>query len=77
MYSKGQFLAFNCDYYKLPKEIDGDDPTCAEFWENFRKNGMQIKQFGDMQEIFCGKGNTPNQALYDLLEQMKNANIKK
>jgi hypothetical protein len=55
-YSGGIFTAWNLNADLVPKDISGDDVTCAVFWEN--------------NELPVGKGNTPEQAINDLSSLM-------
>ena len=50
-----KFTAWNLHCDKVPEEINGGDPECANFW-------------WDYQGI-VGKGDTPNEALEDLERQ--------
>ena len=52
VYSGASYLAFNLDFYLIPPDVDGDDPTCANFWLNY--------------EGIVGKGSTANEAFSDL-----------
>lgn len=56
-YSGGNYLAFKLYFYELPEDIDGSDPCCWKFWDNY--------------EGVVGKGDTPDEALYDLWEKVK------
>ena len=56
-YSKGKYLAFNLDYYDIPREIDGDDVECFDFWCFFEPN-----------KYIIGKGNTIKKALENLIK---------
>ena len=58
-YSGGVWTAFNLHKEQIPDAID-DDVSCRNFWtlaENFH--------------LAIGKGNTPDEALHDLEEKMK------
>lgn len=56
-YSGGKWTAWNQDFYDIPKEIDGDDVTCFEFWN-------------DNMEV-VGLGNTPEEACLDLITKIR------
>ena len=51
-YSGGNFTAWNLDIDEIPSAINGDDVSCHEFWIEY--------------EIIVGKGNTIQDAIYDL-----------
>ena len=53
-YSKGNYLAFPYDYWRLPLEIDGDDIECMLFWDKF--------------DGAVGRGSTPFDAIVDLMK---------
>ena len=55
-YSGGVFTAWNLDFFDVPKEIEGDDSECDNFW--FTYTGL------------VGKGRTPDEALEDLCKEM-------
>ncbi|MCP4266228.1 MAG: hypothetical protein GY777_11755, partial [Candidatus Brocadiaceae bacterium] len=54
-YSKGQYLAFNVDYYEIPEEIGGSDTDEMNFW-NIEESSHLV-----------GKGQTITEAAADLL----------
>lgn len=60
-YSQGIYTAWNQDFWKVPQEIEGDDMTCLNFWDDFIQ--------GDI--AFVGKGDTPTEALEDLKKVIK------
>lgn len=64
-YSGGRYTAWMCDPWDVPTEIDESDVPCALFWESY--------------EFPVGKGNTPLQAMEDLLVKINeyNANTHK
>ena len=64
-YSNGKYLAFNTYFYNLERDIAGDDTDCNSFWCDFEE--------GKIQFLFCGKGNTPEEAINQLLEQLQKA----
>lgn len=69
-YSGGKYVAFNetNDSGTLDDAI-GDDCSCAGFFsdiENPIKNINNI--FGE--KIYCGRGDTPNEALEDLAKKL-------
>lgn len=61
-YSGGKFLAFNDN--SVPAAVYGDDVICAGFWS---KTG---------HSYMVGKGNTPNEAIADLIKQKCETNLK-
>lgn len=62
-YSKGKYLAFNDDYYNIPKEVDGEGGDCSSFWSTF-PNKKALNGMG--KPLNVGRGNSPQDALYDL-----------
>ena len=59
-YSGGAFLALPLDFDEVPREIAGDDVTCATFWDENANDRL----------IPVGRGDTPQAAYEDLLKQM-------
>ena len=57
-YSGGNFLAFNLESPKVPKEIFGDDLTAMDFWSHYK--GV------------VGLGGSPESAMNDLVKKLKN-----
>lgn len=57
-YSGGKWLAFPLDYWNVPAEVDGGDIECMMFWDTY--DGV------------VGKGNTPQEAMEDLINKMGN-----
>ena len=58
-YSGGKYIAFNLEPWDVPKAVDGSDSECSNFWWG-----------NDCQEFMIGKGETPEEACYDLIEKM-------
>lgn len=56
-YSGADWLAFSLDYWNVPDEVDGGDPECMMFWEDY--DGV------------VGKGNTPELAMANLVAKME------
>lgn len=56
-YSKGKWLAFACDFWDVPDEIEGGDTECELFWIDY--------------DYVVGKGDTPQEAFDNLKEQMQ------
>ena len=56
IYSEAQWLAFPLEHYDVPAEVDGDDMTCVDFWQDYAEP--------------VGKGDTPDEALRDLVTIM-------
>jgi hypothetical protein len=52
VYSGGAFVAFPLYYWDVPKEVDGSDTECAEFWNGYEEP--------------YGIGETPDKAYWDL-----------
>lgn len=56
-YSHGIYTAWNLDFEEIPTEINDEDVICHGFWlEN---------------KIIVGKGNTPIEAMHNLIELIK------
>ena len=55
-YSGAEWLAFPLDYFKVPDEVDGEDSECMMFWDSY--DGV------------VGKGDTPQEAIGDLIKKM-------
>lgn len=55
-YSGAEWLAFPLDYFNVPDEVDGGDPECMMFWDSY--DGV------------VGKGDTPQEAMGDLIKKM-------
>lgn len=61
VYSGGAFLAFNLMPHSVAAlDIDVGDCDCLYFWEN------------EAKDYIIGKGNTSEEALYDLIKLLKN-----
>ena len=59
-YSGAVYTAWNLEAQDIPMEVSGGDPSCMNFWYNFK--GV------------VGLGNTPNEAKKDLEKQILNQN---
>lgn len=59
-YSGARYLAFNVDFHDMPDEVGGGDTEEEDFWI----------LSGTYKEYKIGKGNTPNDAYYDLYRQL-------
>ena len=55
-YSHGEWLAFACDFWDVPEDIEYEDSECEWFW--------------GANEYIVGKGRTPQEAFNNLKEQM-------
>lgn len=55
-YSGAEWLAFPLDYFNVPDEVDGGDSECMMFWDSY--DGV------------VGKGDTPQEAMGDLIKKM-------
>lgn len=68
-YSGALFLAFNTDFWNLPKEIEGSDPECWNFWATYIdvETITQPDYFG---KVFVGKGSSVNDAFEDLKKKL-------
>lgn len=56
-YSGARWLAFPLDYWNIPDGVEGGDPDCMDFWDNY--NGI------------VGKGSTPQEAMDNLISRAK------
>lgn len=63
-YSGGRFLATNQFFDQIDTSIGGSDPEEMIFWGDF-KQGEPIGFMRD--KMYIGKGNTPQEAIDDLL----------
>ena len=64
VYSGGKYTAWNLSYYEIPEDVSGDDMDCPEFWGH--------------NDIPCGKGNSPENAILDLyLKLQEDGKIKR
>lgn len=59
-YSGGAYTAWNLDPWDVPREIEGDDGTCREFWWS-----------GVADRYVVGKGGTVAEAVADLAQKME------
>lgn len=57
-YEGGTWTAFNCYPHQIPADADGDDIACVTFWTSSAADR-------------CGRGNSPAEALADLVERVK------
>lgn len=74
VYSGGYFTAWNCDFMEVPEEIDLDDVTCYEIWDEIREGRFSLKNnFG--KPIKVGVGNTPQEAIENLRSQIQAAKM--
>lgn len=65
VYSEAKYTAWND--YQCPEDVQGGDIECSEFWRSFKQGEIN----GPFDWIYCGKGNTPNEALLDLQKNIK------
>ena len=56
-YSGAKFIAYPQEPYEICNEVNSDDIACLTYWNDFSS--------------IIGKGNTPNEAYEDLLNNMK------
>lgn len=56
-YSGGKYLAFNKEYYEISTAVNGEDVECMNFW----------KCYSDI----VGKGNSPKEAVENLVESIE------
>lgn len=67
MSAGGQFTAWNREAEEIPYEVNGSDLNAIKFWEKYYKKYDEIKY--EWQII--GVGNTPNDAVEDLIRRQK------
>lgn len=68
VYSGGCFTAWNEDFHRVPKDVDGDDTSCTIFRDRFKQG--KLKNYCD-KPIYVGMGSTPQKALDDLMKKIK------
>lgn len=56
-YSRCKYLAFNKEYYEVSKDVSDDDSKCIEFWSSYSD--------------IVGKGNSPKEAVENLVESIE------
>lgn len=56
-YSSASWLAFPHDSWDIPEEVDGEDVECYLFWQDY--------------DGIVGKGETPQEAMQDLIRKMQ------
>lgn len=56
-YSKGKYIAFPLEPWEINWSVNGNDIECMNYWNDFAG--------------IIGKGNTPNEAKFNLIENMK------
>lgn len=64
VYSGGKYTAWNLDFYEVPEDIAADDVTCSIFW------------YAD-EEPLAGRGDTPQEAIDDLLLRIQKEGVEK
>jgi len=70
-YSGGKFLAMNQFYDEIDTSIGSCDSEEMIFWNEF-KQGEPIGFLRD--KMYIGKGNTPQEAINDLINLINNKN---
>lgn len=75
LYSEGNYTAWNMEYYTIPYEVDEDDIRCGVFWDELKQGKKMLKNCFK-KPVFVGLGQTPQEALDDLVQKIEN-NIKK
>lgn len=68
-YSKGSFIAWNLDFYNIPKDIDAGDITCGMFWNNI-KNELEVLSYKHKYKVQVGLGSDPEEAINDLMQKL-------
>ena len=64
-YSGAPWLAWNTSEIDIPTDVSGSVIICCDFWENFKPG---IAETMNGFPLFCGKGNSPDEALLNLIE---------
>lgn len=62
-YEGGKWLAFNMEYGNVPEAVYGDDISCANFFDEYNKSNRK------KNPLKIGRGDTPDDALKDLVAQ--------
>lgn len=62
-YEGGKWLALNVIYENVPRSIMCDDIACATFFDTYDKSNKK------KNPLKIGRGNTPDEALKDLVAQ--------
>ena len=60
-YSGGKYLAFNLDFNEIPEDVIGSDVPCRQFFYE--------------TDLIYGRGNTPDEAIWDLATQRLRAKV--
>lgn len=55
-YSKGKYIAFPQEPWEINHKMNGNDTECINYWDDFVG--------------IIGKGNTPDEAKFNLIENM-------
>lgn len=71
VYSGGKYTAWNTDFYRVPLEIDSNDTECGAWWDDFDNGKIKLKTYID-KLVYVGKGDTPTEAIENLLKQIPN-----
>lgn len=67
MSSGGKFTAWNREPETIPDEVEGGDFESIDFWEEYWRDYDKITSPWDV----IGVGNTPNDAVEDLIRRQK------
>ena len=70
-YSGGIFTAWNKEPEKIPYEVGSDDMDALDFWQWYYDWYDKIKR----PEDIIGIGNTPNDAIEDLIKKQKEKGV--
>jgi hypothetical protein len=57
-FSGGAWVAYGNDFAMVPREANGDDNTCMDFWDEVRRGENDLVGF-------VGLGDTPQEAIDD------------
>ena len=71
MSAGGTFTAWSREVKYIPDEISGSDFEAIEFWENYWNNYDNVTRDFDV----IGAGKTPNEAVDDLINRLKEKNL--
>lgn len=67
LFAGGTFTAWNREFNCIPDEVDGGDFDSIDFWEDYWSNYNKITRDFDV----IGVGNTPNDAVEDLVKRLQ------
>lgn len=69
-----EFLAFDCDYDDVPKEMNSDDVDDMNFWDKYEcehQDGDYTRYESGLVKPVIGRGRNPLEAYNDLLNSYR------